>query len=83
MPLAEALQKLKANSSRWMGEQGIPFAWQEGYGAFSVSPSLLPVIKAYIRDQEQHHRKWSFEDEFRLLLRKSGVTFDDRRLFAA
>lgn len=50
MRLAEAIQKLKANSSRWLGEQGIKFQWQEGYGAFSVSPSLLGAVQAYIRN---------------------------------
>ena len=83
MPLAEALQKLKANSSRWIRDHGIQFEWQEGYGGFSVSPSLLPVVKTYIENQEEHHRKWSFEDEFRLLLKKSGIAFDDEKLFAA
>jgi putative transposase len=80
--LAEALQKLKANSSRWMGEQGISFEWQKGYGAFSVSLSLLEMVKAYIRNQEEHHRKRSFEEEFRALLQKSGIAYDER-LFAA
>jgi putative transposase len=80
--LAEAIQKLKANSSRWMGEQNISFEWQKGYGAFSVSPSLLKTVKAYIRNQEQHHRKRSFEEEFRALLQKSGIAYDER-LFAA
>jgi putative transposase len=52
IPVAEAVRKLKANSSRWLGEQGIAFRWQEGYGAFSVSPSLLNVVQAYIRNQK-------------------------------
>ncbi len=81
--LAEAIQKLKANSSRWMREQGIAFEWQEGYGGFSVSPSQLPTVEAYIRNQEEHHRKRSFEEEFQMLLQKSGVTFDREKLFAA
>jgi REP-associated tyrosine transposase len=76
--LAEAVQKLKANSSRWMGEQGIGFEWQKGYGAFSVSPSMLPTVKAYVENQEEHHRARSFEDEFLTLLRKSGVRFEER-----
>ena len=76
--LAEVVQKLKANSSRWMGEQGIEFEWQKGYGAFSVSPSMLPTVKAYVENQEEHHRARSFEDEFLTLLRKSGVRFEER-----
>jgi putative transposase len=83
MPIAEAAQKLKANSSRWLGEQGLTFQWQEGYGAFSVSPSLVDAVKRYIRNQEEHHRKRSFEEEFRLLLEKSGVVYDAEKLFAA
>ena len=51
LPLAEAVQKLKANSSRWFGEHGIAFEWQKGYGAFTVSPSLLSTVQTYIRNQ--------------------------------
>jgi putative transposase len=83
MPIAEAVQKLKANSSRWIGEQGLSFEWQKGYGAFSVSPSLVETVKAYIRNQEEHHRKRTFEKEFMTLLRKSGVTHDAAHPFAA
>jgi putative transposase len=81
--VAEAVQKLKANSSRWLGEQGIAFKWQDGYGAFSVSPSLLDNVQTYIRNQAEHHRKRSFEEEFRALLDKSGVAYDAEHLFAA
>jgi len=83
MPLAEALQKLKANSSRWLGEHSGEFEWQKGYGAFSVSPCLLPKVQAYIHNQTEHHRKRNFEEEFRALLDKSGVAYDAERLFAA
>lgn len=77
-PLAQAVQKLKGGSSRWMGPE---FAWQEGYGAFSVSPSQVPVVRQYIRDQESHHRKRTFEEEFVALLRHCGVTYDARYVF--
>jgi putative transposase len=83
MGVAEAVQKLKANSSRWLGERGAGFQWQDGYGAFSVSPSLVGTVKTYIRNQEEHHRGGSFEEEFRALLDKSGVAYDAERLFAA
>jgi putative transposase len=83
MPVAEAVQKLKANSSRWISEHDVNFAWQGGYGAFSVSPSLVPAVQNYIRNQEEHHKKRSFEEEFRLLLRKSGIAYDEEHLFAA
>jgi len=83
MTVAVAMQKLKANSSRWLGEQGARFRWQDGYGAFSVSPSLVAAVQAYIRSQEEHHRKRSFEEEFRALLDKSGVAYNPERMFAA
>jgi len=76
--LAAAVQKLKGSSSRWMGRA---FAWQEGYGAFSVSPSQAPVVKKYIANQERHHRKRSFEDEFTALLRSCGIEYDERYVF--
>jgi REP element-mobilizing transposase RayT len=81
MGVAEAVQKLKANSSRWLGEHGISFRWQDGNGVFSVSPSLLNTVQKYIRSQAEHHRKRSFEEEFRALLDKSGVPYDGQRLF--
>jgi putative transposase len=83
LPLAEGVQKLKANSSRWFGEHAIAFEWQKGYGAFSVSPSLLSTVQTYIRNQKQHHRKRNFEEEFLILLKNSGVAYDADRLFAA
>jgi putative transposase len=62
LTLAEVVQKLKANSSRWFEENGVQFEWQKGYGAFSVSPSLLTTVQAYIRNQEEHHHERSFEE---------------------
>ncbi len=81
MPLAKAIQELKANSSRWLHERGVRFDWQEGYGAFSVSQSQKQVVADYIARQAEHHRKWSFEQEFMTLLRKSGAPFDSRYVF--
>jgi len=71
--LSELVQKLKANSSRWMGEKGIQFTWQQGFAAFSVSPSMLEKVKRYIRSQPEHHRKRSFEEEFTAYLRAAGI----------
>jgi len=76
--LARAVQKLKGGSSRWMGQA---FSWQEGYGAFSVSPSQLPTVKKYIQNQEQHHRKQNFEQEFITLLQNCGIAYDERFVF--
>lgn len=79
--LAKAAQLLKANSSKWMGEQGVAFGWQEGYGAFSVSPSSLGRVMEYIRNQEAHHHKSSFEEEIRALLDRHGVEYDRKHMF--
>ncbi len=79
--LATALRELNAHSSRGMGEHGCRFVWQEGYGAFSVSKAQQQVVIDYIGRQEEHHRKWSFEQEFLTLLRKSGIEYDPRFVF--
>jgi putative transposase len=76
--IAQAVQKLKGSSSRWMGEG---FSWQQGYGGFSVSPSQIPVVKKYIENQERHHEKRGFEEEFIFLLRSCGIEYDPRFVF--
>ena len=81
VPLAKAMQIFKANSSRWLGEHGFDFAWQDGYGAFSVSASNVEAVKHYIEHQPEHHGRRSFEDEFVWLLRKSGVAYDPQFVF--
>jgi hypothetical protein len=60
---------------------GQGFVWQEGYGAFSVSSSQIETLKLYIHNQEEHHRKRSFEEEFVALLRNCGVAYDERYVF--
>jgi putative transposase len=79
--LSDVIRDLKANSSRWMSENGPPFSWQQGFGAFSVSPSQLPAVKQYIRNQVEHHKQRNFEEEFLLLLKKSGVDYDPQYVF--
>ena len=81
LALAKAVTLFKSNSSRWMNESSRKFAWQEGYGAFSVSTSNLAAVVRYIQDQESHHRKISFEDEYLMLLKKHGVEFDPKYVF--
>ena len=71
----------KANSSRWLNENGERFAWQKGYAAFSVSPSLIAAVQRYVRNQEEHHRKRNFEEEIRELLRNSGISFKPNEVF--
>ena len=76
LALAEFMQKLKANSSRWIREQTQkPFAWQESYGGFSVGISQTAATVRYIQDQPRHHRKRSFDDEIRAILAKHGMTY--------
>ena len=80
MTVAKAMQVLKANSSRWLHEHGLDFAWQEGYGAFSVSGSNRDAVRDYIERQAEHHRERS-RDEFEAMLRKSGIAFDPKEAF--
>src|SRR5882724_9593235 len=79
--LANAVTLVKSNSSKWIREQGKRFAWQEGYGAFSVSSSNVAAVIRYIDTQEVHHRKLGFEDEFIALLKKHRVPFDPKYVF--
>ena len=78
--LADFMRKLKKAATIWVQvEIGLPkFAWQEGYAAFTVSPSARPAVQEYIMNQEQHHREKSFQEEFKHLLAKAGIEFDER-----
>jgi len=74
----------KKASSKWIKEVDTryrPFFWQRGYGAFSVSPSQLEAVLQYIEAQQEHHRTRTFQEEYRELLRKHGVDFDERYLW--
>ncbi|HKS80164.1 MAG TPA: hypothetical protein VJR23_01545 [Candidatus Acidoferrales bacterium] len=81
LPLAKAVLSIKSNSSKWANEGGGGFAWQRGYGAFSVSASLVPHVIRYKQTQESHHKKMSFEEEFLALLKKHGMDFDPSFVF--
>lgn len=70
LALARALSLLKANSSYWMTEHGLEFSWQAGYGAFSVSASNLLSVERYVREQERHHQKMSFDEEYSALTKR-------------
>jgi putative transposase len=84
MPVAKAMQLIKGGSSKWIHEE-FPdqrlFAWQEKYGAFSVSVSQLETITNYIKNQKEHHRRRSFQEEFLMLLKKHRIEFDERYLW--
>ena len=80
--VAECMRVVKSNSSRWLHETNRNgLEWQTGYGAFTVSPSNESRVFEYIRNQERHHQRISFEDEFIALLRKHHVDFDERFLW--
>ncbi|HUY92431.1 MAG TPA: IS200/IS605 family transposase [Pirellulales bacterium] len=82
--VADMLRLIKANSSKWVNESGMSpgaFAWQTGYGAFSVSESQAPAVDRYIQNQVDHHRGQSFQEEFVALLQRHGVVFDPRYLW--
>jgi putative transposase len=81
--LAEFVRTVKASSSKWV-HQSLPqlehFAWQDGYAAFTVSHSGLEKVTAYIRGQQAHHERLSFEEELAQFLQKHGVAYDERYL---
>ena len=84
MPISKAMQLMKGGSPRWLHET-FPdqrlFAWQEKYGAFSVSVSQSDTITEYIRNQREHHRTKTFQEEILALLKKHRIEFDERYLW--
>ncbi len=79
--IAALVEELKTTSSKWLKQQQPElggFAWQRGYAAFSVSPADRELLLAYIDNQEKHHQTQSFQDEYRALLRKYNIDFDER-----
>jgi REP element-mobilizing transposase RayT len=85
MAPATVAQALKGNSSKWINETlGLPcrFEWQEGYGAFSVGVSQIDRTVEYIRNQERHHRKKSFQEEYLGFLKKHKIEYDERYIWS-
>jgi len=79
--VADVVQVVKTSTSKWIKTQDPllrHFSWQTGYGAFAVSKSNLSIVEDYIRNQREHHRRQSFKDEYRSLLIKHDVEFDER-----
>jgi putative transposase len=79
--VAELVEELKTSSSKWVKTQSVElegFAWQRGYGAFSVGPTDLEALIRYIDRQEEHHRQHTFQEEYRAFLKRYGVEFDER-----
>lgn len=78
--MADLMMHIKKDSSKWIktkGPQCAAFAWQEGYGAFTIGESQVDALMQYIATQAEHHKTTSFQDEFRALLHKYGVEFDE------
>ena len=83
-PPSKAVQLLKGGSSKWIHEtfrEHAKFAWQEGYGAFSVGVSQVDDTLRYIANQADHHRKTTFQDEYRAFLFRHGITIDENHVW--
>ena len=79
--IADVMRDMKKDSTNWVKQnfEG-RFAWQEGYAAFTVSPSATDSVRDYIANQEVHHRKYSFVDELKELLERAGITYEEKCL---
>lgn len=79
--LMDLIEETKSHSSKWIktkGKEYEKFYWQRGYGAFSVSQSGIEIVKNYILKQEEHHKKRTFEDEYRAFLKEYNVEYDEK-----
>ena len=82
--LAKFVEEIKRHSSRWiktLDPYYAKFAWQGGYGGFSVSPSLHDKTKYYIENQEEHHKKMSFKEEYLIFLKEYGIEYNEKYLW--
>lgn len=82
--VSDLVKTIKSKSSGWINREKLlscRFYWQEGFGAFSVSHSQIGAVRRYIQKQEEHHKKWSFQDEFRRLLDACGIEYDERYIW--
>lgn len=78
------LEELKKQSSKWIKTQGNAYSnfyWQDGYGVFSVNPTQIDMVVDYIKNQEEHHKTLSFQDELRVFLKKYNVEYDERDIW--
>ena len=78
--LVKLLEEIKSSSSKWIKTKDVKFSnfyWQSGYGAFSVNPTEIEVVKNYIQNQEEHHKVKSFQDEYRAFLKKYEVDYNE------
>lgn len=84
LTVADLAKKIKTRSTKWMKSQSGDFrnfSWQSGYGVFSIGKSGAPKLKQYIKDQRDHHKKYSFREEYLRFLRKYGIEFDEKYLW--
>ena len=82
--ISAIVQNMKTESTKWIKAKKFctaPFAWQEGYGAFSYSKSHVPQVIRYIQNQEAHHKKQTFLDEYRYFLKVFGIDYDEQHIF--
>jgi putative transposase len=80
----DLLEEIKKQSSKWIKTQGMSYSnfyWQDGYGVFSVNPTQIIVVVDYIKNQEEHHKTISFQDELRAFLKKYKVEYDERYIW--
>jgi len=81
LSVSELMEQQKKNSSKWIKSKGSKyqaFSWQKGFGVFSVSESQSEAVSKYIEDQREHHKKHSYQDEYRLFLKLNNIPFDER-----
>jgi len=84
LTVAEVMRKTKSKSSKWINDQGLceeRFAWQGGYGAFSYSSSAVENVYNYVKNQEQHHQRQAFLKEYKTLLKKYDIPYEDKYIF--
>ncbi|MBI2968489.1 MAG: IS200/IS605 family transposase [Bacteroidetes bacterium] len=84
--LSGLMQDVKEYSSKWINQRKLirgRFSWQEGYGAFSYNKSEVPTIINYVRNQQEHHKKVSFIEEYKEILQEFGIEYDERYIFKA
>jgi putative transposase len=83
--LSDLMEEVKGSSSKWINEKGLTshhFNWQAGFGAFSISSTSVPSVAGYIMNQEEHHKKKSFREEYLELLKEYDIDFNERYIFA-
>ena len=79
--IADIVEEVKTSTSKWIKTKGREFRnfhWQRGYGAFSIGQSNVPSLKRYIRHQKEHHKRITFQDEYRKFLKAYGIDYDEK-----